>query len=206
MTHALGFGLGNAAIGYATCFPRNLLPFSDVFLFGGPVNSTVTANAVTAPDGTLRGTEWQRSSTAAAYTGLQISKPTPAMTYTISGYAEMGTGNFIALRMQGTYPDRADVVFNLSNGTISTAATVSGNYSGTPIATIAAVGGGWYRLSLTATTSGSDANDVISANFSSSANGVVLDGTDSQSNTIAYFFGAMLVLAPHLTPFIPSPQ
>ncbi len=162
-------------------------------------NSTTTFATVVSPVGSVNGWTWQRSSASSAYIEQDVTKAASSITYTASIFGQAGTGNFIALRLQGTNPALSDVVFNVSNGTISTAATGINGFTGAS-ATIQSVGnGGWYRLSLTATT---DTNTLISFLWSGSTNGIVVDGTDSSTSTTIFAFGAQMEQAAYATSYI----
>lgn len=117
----------------------------------GKTNATITDNAVVAPDGTLTAATIARTSTLAAYAAAPtITKAASAVQYTMSVVAKAGTDSFLPMRLQGTYPARADACFNLSMGTVSSAASVSGTFTGAS-ATITSLGNGWYLCTITAT-------------------------------------------------------
>ena len=156
--------------------------------WGNAGSPTVTANAATSPDGTTNAVLWTRITTAPSYIGQSISKAASALTYSFSVFVKASVGNYVAIRTQGTYPARADVVFNLSNGTISTAAVATSTFTGAS-ATIQALSNGWYRVSLTAT---SDTNTTILGYISFNSGGGVIDATDSVSNSAGYIYGAQI--------------
>jgi hypothetical protein len=167
----------------------NLLTYSNFAANWATAGSpTVSLNAATSPDGTTNATLWTRTTTASSYIGQGNSKAASALPYSFSVFVKPSVGNYVALRMQGTYPARADVVFNLSSGTISTAAAATSTFTGAS-ASIQAISNGWYRVVLTAT---SDTNTSIQGYISFNSNGVVIDGTDSVSNSAGYIYGAQL--------------
>jgi hypothetical protein len=132
--------------------PHNLLTYSEQFdnAAWGKTNASVTSNSIAAPDGTTTGDTVIRSTGVAAFIG-NSSGAGAARQYTMSLYAKAATaGNGVGLRIQGTFPNRGDVVFNLTNGTISSPAVAAGTATGAS-ATIASAGGGWYRCTLTVT-------------------------------------------------------
>ena len=57
-------------------------------------------------------------------------------------------GNHFGLKLQGQYPDRADAVFNLSNGTLKGVKKAGGFENES--ATIKSLGNGWFELKITA--------------------------------------------------------
>lgn len=156
--------------------------------WGNAGSPTVTANAATSPDGTTNAVLWTRITTASSNIGQSISKAASALTYSFSVFVKASVGNYVALRTQGLYPARADVVFNLSNGTISTAAVATSTFTGAS-ATIQSLSNGWYRVSLSAT---SDTNTTIQGYISFNSGGGVIDATDSVSNSAGYIYGAQL--------------
>ena len=99
-------------------------------------NSTITANTIVAPDGTLTASKLIES-TSAGYHYLQESITFDGTTKTISIYAKAAERNWIAL---GT---GAECTFNLSTGTIGALGVSTTSASITP------VGNGWYRCSVT---------------------------------------------------------
>ena len=156
--------------------------------WGNAGSPTVTANATTSPDGTTNAVLWTRITTASSNIGQSISKAASALAYSFSVFVKASVGNYVAIRTQGTYPARADVVFNLSNGTISTAAVATSTFTGAS-ATIQALSNGWYRVSLSAT---SDTNTTILGYISFNSGGGVIDQVDSVSNSAGYLYGAQI--------------
>lgn len=127
---------------------ENLVTFSEQFdnaswTVGG---STVTANASTAPDGTTTADKLVSSATTGEqriYRGAGVST-TASQVYTYSVYAKSDTVPFVIFR--DDFGGYGDTSFNISSGTVGTVA--SGR-----TATITSVGNGWYRCSVTATSS-----------------------------------------------------
>jgi hypothetical protein len=161
---------------------------------------TVTANSSVAPDGTTTAELFTRTTTDPTYIRQLVVKAASALTYTFSVYAKQSVGNFIALRAQGLYPARAEVVFNLSTGAIASAASALGGFASAS-ATITSLLDGWYRLTLTATT---DAVTNITAVVSVNSNGGQIDGTDSVSNSACFLWGAQLEQSSTVGEYIPT--
>jgi hypothetical protein len=161
---------------------------------------TVTANSSVSPDGTTTAELFTRTTTGPTYIQQILVKAASALTYTFSVYAKQSVGNFIALRAQGTYPARADVVFNLSTGAIASAASVAAGFASAS-ATITPLLNGWYRLTLTATT---DAVTNLQVVASVNSNGGQVDGTDSVSNSACFLWGAQLEQSATVGEYIPT--
>ena len=164
------------------------------------VGATVTANTGAAPNGATTADLFTRTTTGVSYATQTFTKAASAIQYTFSVFVKQSVGNFCALRVQGTYPSRVDVVFNLSSATISTAASVFGSFTG-PSASITPYANGWYRLTVTAT---SDAGVALQVLASFNSNGIVVDGTDSVSNSAGLLWGAQLEAGAFPTSYIPT--
>jgi hypothetical protein len=167
----------------------------------GATLPTVTANTSVAPDGTTTADLWTRAITGSNFISQAPAKAASAIQYTFSVFVKQSVGNFCALRCQGTFPNKVDVVFNISSGTISTAATVAGGTFTGPSASITAYPNGWYRLTVTAT---SDTALIYQCIASFSSNGVLIDGVDSVSNSAGLLWGAQLEAGAFPTSYIPT--
>lgn len=118
--------------------------------------STVTANSVVSPDGTLDADTYVVNSgvNISGNTNLQNVRSaavtvTTATTYTYSVYikaAGYSVVRVIVSAQANLALGIADVIFNVSTGVITTTTTGSG--------TITPVGNGWYRCTVTGTTAG----------------------------------------------------
>lgn len=180
----------------------NLILQSNTFntTWGPSANMTVTPAATVSPDGNTNGWLWTRSATSSVYLQQIFAKAASPITYTASFYVKKSVGDYCALRVQGNYPSRADVIFNLAAGTISTAASVSTNFT-SPSASIQNAGNGWYRVSLTST---SDSITSIIPIISFNSNNVQVDGTDSVSNSAGFIYGAQFEQAATPSSYIPT--
>jgi hypothetical protein len=167
----------------------------------GTTLPTITADAAVAPNGATTADLWTRAITGSNFISQAIAKAASAIQYTFSVFVKQSVGNFCALRCQGTFPNKVDVVFNLSSGTISTAATVAGGTFTGPSASITPYPNGWYRLTVTAT---SDTATGYQCFASFSSNGVLIDGIDSVSNSAGLLWGAQLEAGAFATSYIPT--
>jgi hypothetical protein len=174
--------------------PQNLLVRSEEFNDAawprsGATLPTVTANAGVAPNGTTTADLWTRSITGSNFISQAIAKAASTIQYTFSVFVKQSVGNFCALRCQGTFPNKVDVVFNISSGAIHTPATVVGGTFTGPSASITPYPDNWYRITITAT---SDTATVYQCIVSFSSNGAVIDGIDTVSNSAGFLWGAQL--------------
>jgi hypothetical protein len=177
----------NGLIQYA---PHNLLTYSEQFDNAAWTknNVIVSPNIITALDGTLTADLFTRNNVLSYITQVQ-SRTAVAAPFSFSVYAKQSVGNYCAIRLQGTYPSRIDVVFNLSTGTISFPATNYGLATG-GIATIQTLSGGYFRITIAGTLDGLSTNVQGVVSFNS--NNVVVDGNDSVTNSAGYLWGAQL--------------
>jgi hypothetical protein len=167
----------------------------------GATLPTITANAGIAPNGTITADLWTRSITGSNFISQASAKTASAIQYTFSVFVKQSVGNFCALRCQGTFPNKVDVVFNINLGTIHTAATVAGGTFTGPSASITPYSGNWYRLTVTAT-SDTATNYQCIASFNSG--GGLIDGTDSVSNSAGLLWGAQLEQSSTVGEYIPT--
>jgi hypothetical protein len=115
------------------------------------VGTTITPDAMVAPDGTLTADAFISSATTAAhYLNLVTPSLTSGTAYTSSFYAKAAGYNFVAVASI-SISRVANALFDLSLGTV---------VSTTGTATITSVGNGWYRCTATLT-SPSTGSDVL---------------------------------------------
>ena len=140
------------------------------------VNSTVTANATTAPDGTTTAEKLVENSA----TDFHTVRPTAGVgtvtaTECLSVFAKASERSWIALQL-GT---SRSAYFNLSAGTIGT--TVGGT-----TATMTALANGWYRCSIAGERVASQSNTILLASADNTAS-YAGDGTSG-----VFIWGAQL--------------
>ena len=160
---------------------ENVLTYSEQFdnAIWSKLAVSVTANSVTAPDGTNNADTVTADGNSATHVIFYNNSSTSGVTRTFSVYAKAGTNSFIQLLFFGDAQVYAN--FNISTGVI-------GGTGSNTTAAIASVGNSWYRCSIT----------TSSATATASANVYLVTSNTSaraESNTLStsvYLWGAQV--------------
>lgn len=131
-------------------------------------NTTVTANAATAPDGTATADKLAETATTAVHnTGQSIT--TTVQAYSFSCYVKAAERNFALLYHTQS---NASVSVNLTTGATGTA---SGTVAPTS-SSVTSVGNGWWRVAMTVTATAASnffgvyvMNDLVNASYAGTA-------------------------------------
>jgi hypothetical protein len=151
-------------------------------------NATVTANTTTAPDGTTTAEKLIENSSAGIHAVYQV-KTVIATSYTASVYMKASERTWGFLQFSTT---QLGAYFDLTNGVVG---TVSAGYT----ASIQSVSNGWYRCSITTT---STAASWTSAVLTSTGDGVISYTGDGTSGI--FIWGAQLEQRTSVTAYQPT--
>ena len=147
------------AAGLVELVPYNLLQYSEQFDQGIWIVNSISrvANDATAPNGTLTAEKIRVISgqpVGSSHIQQNVNKSSGQLQFSCSSYlkaAELNSGRLF-VRDNISSLNNANAQFNLSTGVISIAATANGTFSSAS-ATITNVGNGWYRCTLSFTSS-----------------------------------------------------
>jgi hypothetical protein len=172
----------------------NLALYSEQFdnAYWPKLNSTITANSLTSPDGTVNADKLIADATTnlhriniSVFTGVALTSNT------LSIFAKKGEYNFFYYResISGT---TVETFFDLNNGTIT-------SIGAGRTATITSYGNGWYKCSVTATS--------VTANFGIGFGVAQTDGVSSflgNGTSGIYLWGAQLEAGSYASSYIPT--
>lgn len=175
-----------------TAASRNLLTFTQEFDNAGwaKTAATVTANATTAPDGTLTADTVVESTAADAHWIAQTVAAVTATHHVFSVYLKKGSGatapNWVQLTFGGTPTGFAN--FNLSTGAVGVASSVT--------ASISSVGSGWYKCSVITAVAAAGAMSVQVAFTNNTDSATRRPSYAGTATSDVYIWGAQLEAVP----------
>lgn len=166
----------------------------------GKVNSSVTANSTTSPDGTTNADTLTGDGTNNQHyiAGTTSGNITSGTTYTYSIYAKKNTNNFIQLWISNAFGGMF-ANFDLNNGVVGTLGIGSGGSN--PTSSIQSVGNGWYRCSMTFVPTSTGIVGLLCI-ITTSASAPRAEG--NTLSTSVYLYGAQLEAGAYPTTYIPT--
>jgi hypothetical protein len=173
----------------------NLLTYSEQFdnAAWAKINATVTANATTAPDGTLTADKLVEDTTASSGHSIYEVLSLTATTMSLFVYAKAAGRSWLVLNLWDGAANHGRF-FDVANGVIG--ATTLGNPTS---GEITSVGNGWYKCTITCTCAAVPGNASI---FVSTGDGVINYTGDGTSGL--YIWGAQLEPGSFPSSYIPS--
>jgi len=163
------------------------------------INTLVTANTTTSPDGTTNADALIADGTSNQHYIAQATSGnfTSGSSYSYTIYAKKNTNNFIQLWIPGALGGMF-ANFDLNSGVVGTL----GNTSGTnPTSTIQNVGSGWYRCNMTFVPTSTGASGMLIAITSNASSA---RAESNSLSTSVFLWGGQLEAGAYPTTYIPT--
>jgi hypothetical protein len=184
----------------------NLLLWSDQLdnAVHSRIGISTTANNITSPDGTQNADKIIETTANSEHILYDFDSNAPG-TYTLSAFFKGGAGTiFPVLRLNGSDSTQyAGCIFNTSTGAVVN--TFYNTYSA-PTTKVENMGNGWYRVSMTTTTTNTNYGMRIAASDSASPSLGSYGSITYTGSTSNYFYawGAQLEASAYPTSYIPT--
>ena len=177
----------------------NLLTYSDQFdnAVWSKTRSSITANTVVAPDGTLNGDKLVEDTTATSSHELAESvSGLTAQVYTFSVYAKAAGRSVLQITFSGN-GGSGYANFDLSSG-------VLGTVGNSAVASITSVGNGWYRCSIASGSAFSAGSCTFAMMPQTSTTAARYGGYTGDGYSGIYIWGAQIEAGSFPTSYIPT--
>jgi hypothetical protein len=177
--------------------PWNLAQQSEIFTdsYWNKVQTTITANTTTAPNGTLTADTFAGNGVNDGHYFRANAPINSGTAYTLSIYAKKNTNNFLQITYALGFGTNEYANFDLNNG-------VTGTIGSGATATITNVGDGWYRCTVTATATSSTTSIAIAYALITSATSARVE-TNTLSTSV-FIWGAQLNIGSTAKPYFPT--
>jgi len=165
----------------------------------------ITANTTNSPSGILNADTLKEDASTGVHELFRTPFPITAGTHTLSIFVKNSVGSrFINLSASGITTDYASVRFSPSTATLSSV-VVSGSFTNAS-ATFQTLTNGWYRVSLTYSTTSNPVPQIALSTDGSNANvgGFGVQSYTGDNTSEIFIWGAQLEAGAYATSYIPT--
>jgi hypothetical protein len=181
------------SLGLVELVPYNLYEHSEQFdnSYWTKAAVTISANATTAPNGTLTAEKAIGTATTTAHDVTRnLTRPSGSYTTTMSIYAKKSEDKYILLQLADG-GGGIGITFDVDLGNVSAAAATYGTGWSAVSNSISSVGNGWFRIIFTATTTNASTSLNTSYRVGNIAN--LFGGSTGNGVNGVFIWGAQIV-------------